>query len=123
MVVICKPYIIPAYQRGMSLRHHQIQQYAKEIIENYDITDESTLQQAVHEYTEDLIPDYRYDLLKAFHEIQDQPHVLMIDVKDVIAEGYNTIEGYVRRAVFDEYYGQLCGAVEDLVYGVWEEDE
>lgn len=121
MVVICKPYIIPDHQGGMSLRHHQIQQYAKEIVENYDVSDESNLQQAVHEYTEDLVPINNHELMNAFHEIDGQPHVLMIDIKDVFAEGCTTINGFVTQAVFEHYYFQLYGVVEELAFGDEEE--
>ena len=97
------------------------EEYAKEIVEQYDILSECDLNTAVHEYVDILVPIHRDKIVEAFHDIEGQPHILMINATDVISEGYHSIEGFCQRAIFDEWFGELYPIVQELVFGDEEE--
>lgn len=94
---------------------------AKDFLNQYEV-DSRNYQEHLMEYIEGLIPVYHNEQYEEFMQLEDQPHIMRITVKDMQDNGCYTVEEFVRLAIFDKHYDNLSGIVYDLLLEREEEE-
>ena len=79
-------------------------------------------QEHLMEYIEGLIPEYHNEQYEEFMQLEDQPHIMRITVKDMQDFHCYNVEEYVRLAIFDNHWNNLSGIVYDLILEREEEE-
>lgn len=87
---------------------------AKEFLEQYEVNS-LNYQEYLTEYIEGLLPVYHNEQYEEFMQLEDQPHIMRITVKDMQDFGCHTVEQFVMLAISDNHWNNLSQVVYDLL--------
>ena len=94
---------------------------AKDFLNEYEVHSRN-YQEHLMEYIEGLIPEYHNEQYEEFMQLEDQPHIMRITLRDMQDFHCYTVEEFVRLAIFDNHWNNLSGIVYDLILEREEEE-